>query len=84
MKQLVSLALHALKQLTREREALVYTRTSVANQLHAYCHQGKPNPYAIKRSQQHITFIYKQVKQIEKEIVHFVNQDEKLKTKIGY
>jgi transposase len=63
---------------------LVCTRTSVANQLHAYRHQGKPNKDSINRSQKHIDFINKQVKQIEKEITNFVNQDEKLKTKIGY
>jgi transposase len=82
--QPISSSLLGLKQLTRERDALVCTRTHVANQLHAYRHQGKPNQESIKRSQQHIAFIDKQVKQIEKEITHFVKQDEKLKTKIGY
>jgi len=82
--QPISTALLGLKQLTRERETLVCTRTSVANQLHAYRHQGKPNKESIKRSQQHIAFIDKQVKQIEKEITLFINKDEKLKTKIGY
>ena len=82
--QPISLSLLGLKQLTREREALVCTRTGVANQLHAYRHQGKPNKASIKRSQRHIAFIDKQVKQIEKEITNFVNQDEKLRTKIGY
>ena len=82
--QPISPSLLGLKQLTREREALVCTRTTVANQLHAYRHQGKPNKESMKRSQQHIAFIDKQVKQIEKEITLFVKQDEKLKTKIGY
>ena len=82
--QPISPFLLGLKQLTREREALVCSRTNVANQLHAYQHQGKPNKKSIKRSQQHIAFIDKQVKQIEKEIANFINQDEKLKTKIGY
>lgn len=82
--QPVSPELLGLKQLTREREALVCTRTTAANQLHAYRHQGKPNKESIKRSQHHISFIDEQIKQIEKEIVHFINHDEKLKTKIGY
>ena len=55
--QPISSSLLGLKQLTREREALVCTRTSIANQLHAYRHQGKPNKESIKRSQQHIAFI---------------------------
>jgi transposase len=82
--QPISLSLLGLKQLTREREALVCSRTNAANQLHAYRHQGKPKKESIKRSQKHIAFIDKQVKQIEAEITILVNQDEKLKTKIGY
>jgi transposase len=82
--QPVSPSLLGLKQLTREREALVCSRTEVANQLHAYRHQGKPNKESIQRSQEHIAFIDRQVKEIEQEITHLINQDEKLKTKIGY
>jgi transposase len=82
--QPVTPSLLGLKQLTREREALVRTRTNVANQLHAYRHQGKPKKESIQRSQKFIAFIDKQVKQIEKEITIFINHDEKLRTKIGY
>jgi transposase len=82
--QPISPSLLVLKQLTRERETLVCSRTSIANQLHAYSHQGKPNQKSIERSQEHIALIDKQVKQIESEITIFINQDEKLKTKMGY
>jgi transposase len=82
--QPISSSLLGLKQLTRERETLVCTRTSVVNQLHAYFHQGKPNKKSMERSQEVIALIDKQVKQIESEITIFINHDEKLKSKIGY
>ena len=82
--QPVSPGLLELKQLTRERDALVRNRTSVANLLHACRHQGKPNKDSIARSVKHITFLDKQVKEIEKEITDFVNRDKKLKTRLEY
>jgi transposase len=82
--QPVSPDLLGLKQLTRERDALVRNRTTAANLLHAYCHQGKPNKDSIARSKKHIAFLDKQIKQIENEIAIFVNRDEKLKTRMEY
>jgi len=82
--QPVSPYLLSLKQLTRERDALICTKTVIANQLHAYRHQGKPNKDSIWRSEELISFLDKDVKQIEKEIISIVDKDEKLKTKIGY
>jgi transposase len=82
--QPISPLLLGLKQLTREREALVCTKTNVSNQLHAYRHQGKPKKESIKRSLKLIALIDKQIKQIEGEITNFVNQDERLKTKMSY
>jgi transposase len=80
----VSPNLLVLKQLTRERDALVRSRTISANQLHAYRHQGKPNKNTIKRSQKLISFLDKQIKLIEKEIKDFVNNDKELKTRMEY
>ena len=82
--QPVSPGLLELKQFTRERDALVRNRTSVANLLHSYRYQGKPNKDSIARSVTHIAFLDKQIKEIEKEITDFVNRDEKLKTRIEY
>jgi transposase len=73
-----------LKQLTRERDALVRSRTTAANYLHAFSHQGKPNTHSIGRTKQHIKFLDKQVKEIEKEIKLIVKQDDKLKGKLQY
>jgi transposase len=80
----VSSSLLGLKQLTRERNALVRTKTNICNQLHAYKHQGQPNKDSIARSEKHISLLDSQVKQIEKEMKSFVNNDKDLKTKIDY
>ena len=82
--QPISADLLGLRQLTREREALVRTKIIAANQLHAYNHQGKPNKAVIARSKKHISFIDSQVKQIEKEIKKFVDNDKEVKRKIDF
>lgn len=82
--QPISPVLLELKQLTRERDALICNRTVVSNHLHAYRHQGKPNNECIARSVKHITFMDEQIKQIEKEISLLVNRNENLKNRIKY
>jgi transposase len=73
-----------LKQLTRERDTLVRSRTAASNHLHAFSHQGKPNKDSIGRTKQHINFIDKQVKDIEKEVKTLVKQDDELNRKLQY
>jgi len=51
--QPVSPSLYGLKQLIRERDALVRNRTTASNLLHAYRHHGKPNRDSISRSIKH-------------------------------
>ena len=88
----VSPSLLALKQLTRERDALVRCKTDVANQLHAYRHQAKPNKATIVRSKKTISFLEGQITQIDKDIKTFactvpstrVNKDKELKTKMDF
>jgi transposase len=82
--QPVSPYLLELKQLTRERDALVRSRTISANQLHAYRHQGKPNKNSIDRSKKHITFLDRQIKRIEGEVKDFVDGDKELKERMKY
>ena len=55
--QPVSPSLLGLRQLTRERDALVRNKIDASNQLHAYSHQGKPNKAVIARSKKHISFL---------------------------
>jgi transposase len=82
--QPVSPVLLELKQLTRERDALICSRTAAANHLHAYSHQGKPNRDCIARTKKHIVFLDRQIEQIGKEIKTVVGKDEALNTKLKY
>lgn len=72
-----------LKQLTRERDAIVQERTNVNNQLHAYKHQGKISPTSIARSEKRIAVLNSQIKEIEKEIAELINQDKELEYRIS-
>ena len=82
--QPISKELLFLKQITRERGALLQSKTVVNNRLHAYTHQGKPNKSSLTRLKKHLAFLDKQILQIEREIKIFVDQDERLKTKLSY
>jgi len=80
----ISPSLLELRQLTRERSALVKNKTKVSNQLHAYSHHGKPNKESIARSQQLVSFLDDQIGQIEKEIFNFVDNDKKLDSNVDF
>jgi transposase len=82
--QPISPVLLEVKQLTRERDVLVCSRTAAANHLHAYRHQGKPNKDCISRTEKHIVFLNRQIKQIGKEIDIVVGKDEALLSKMKY
>ena len=73
-----------LKQLTREREAIVCERTRSCNQMHAYRHQAKSNQQSINRCLEHIAFLDQHIKEIEKEIADIVRQDEALTNKLKF
>lgn len=71
-----------LKQLTRERDAIIQERINVSNQLHAYRHQGIINSSSISRSEKRIAVLTAQIKEIEKEISAIVKQDKELKERL--
>jgi transposase len=73
-----------LRQLVRERDALVQSRTMASNHLHAYSHQGKRVEDSIERTEEVIDFLGRQIKGIEKEIEGIVNRDEALKKRLDY
>ena len=82
--QPISPNLLRLKQLTRERDAIICERTCVSNQLHAFKHQGKPNKDSIQRSVERIDLLNKQISEIEKEIEAVVLADKHLKKRLDY
>jgi transposase len=71
-----------IKQLCRERDALVKMRTVVSNQLHAHTWGSHPQKAIVQRLQQHIKFINKQIKVIEAEIQKVYLEDADLKQRV--
>ena len=91
--QPVSVHFLKLKQLTRERDAIIRQRTTVSNQLHAYRvlrtqykykHQGKSNSKSIRRAEENIDFLNVQIAEIEKELKALVKADKALEERLGY
>jgi transposase len=82
--QPISPNLLELKQLTRELDRLVRSRTAMSNQLHSSEHESKPNMRVIDRSKDHIALLDRQIKQIEGEIKALVNGDDRLKHKFAF
>jgi transposase len=71
-----------LRQLTRERDQLVQTRTAAKNQLHAEQTEAEPNKSSVARVKKQIAFLDKQEQEIKTEIAALVNKDESVKKKI--
>lgn len=67
-----------LKQLTRERDQIIQTRTVAKNQLHAEMAEAFPNPSSMARTKKLIKLLDQQVTQISKEIADLVKQDKEV------
>lgn len=71
-----------LKQLTRERDQLVQSRTVAKNQLHAEQAEAQSNTSSVARSKKLIVFLDKQEQEIKAEILQLANGDEEVKKSI--
>ena len=71
-----------LRQLTRERDQLLAERTQVKNQLHAEESGAWPNPQSLKRTNQRINYISKQIKEIEQEIKDYLQKQPAIEHKL--
>lgn len=78
----VSPIMLTLKRLCRERRSLQLQKTVVSNQLHAHLHEYRADRGMIRRRQQLMAFIDKQILAIDKEIEKTLQTDVELKTKI--
>lgn len=76
--------LQELKQLCRERDRLITERTAIKNHLHSYSHQGIPPQGSIKRCEEHIAFLNKQLVQIEKHIKDILQKDMALSKRLDH
>ncbi len=70
--------LKRLRQLCRERDQIVTTRTITKNQLHAEQAEAEPNAGTERRLKQHILFLNKQEIQVKGEIEALVKSKEEL------
>ena len=68
-----------LRQLTRERQQVVETRTVAKNQLHAENHEAYPNQSSVARIKKHIGFLDKQEADIQAEIKQLLKEDPEMK-----
>jgi transposase len=71
-----------LRQLTRERDQIVVERTALKNQLHAETSEAKPNKNTIKRFNERIKLLDKQVGQIIDEINSIIANNKELKERV--
>lgn len=74
--------LRTLKRLCREHEAMQQMRTAVMNQLHAHVYSHEAEKSIVKRFQQHIQFIEKQIKTVKLEIQKVCAEDTDLQKRI--
>lgn len=68
-----------LRQLTRERDQVVETRTVAKNQLHAEESEAKPNKTSLARTKKHIAFLDKQEKEIKEELAQLIKENPEVK-----
>lgn len=71
-----------LRQLTRERDQLVQSRTIAKNQLHAEQSEAEPNKTSVSRVKKQIALFDKQEKEIKAELAALVKQNEEVKKKV--
>ena len=80
--QSASAKMRILKQLTRDRVTLLTEKTAITNRLHALNASFEPHKKVIKRINQRLKLIAKQIKEVEKEIAQTIQTDEILKGKV--
>ena len=71
-----------LRQLTRERDQLVQTRTTIKNHLHAEQAGADPNKSSLSRIKKQIALLDKQEREIIEEMRSLLKQDEQVKQSV--
>ncbi len=71
-----------MRQLVRERDQLIQTRTVAKNQLHAEQAEASPLKSSVNRFKKQIKFLDKQISEIESEINTLIKSNEKIKANV--
>ena len=66
------------RQLTRERDQIVFERTLVKNQLHAERAEGRPNKTSITRCEKRIKMLDQQEKEIKAELMVLIRSEAQI------
>lgn len=80
--QPTSTQIRKLKQLTRDRTNLIEEKTALSNKIHALEHSYEADKGVVKRANQRLRLIKKQIKQVEKDILNAIQADDILQEKI--
>lgn len=72
-----------MKRLCRERESLQEHLVACSNQLHAHKHEHEPDKKTLRRGEQHIKFLTKQITEVDRHIEQLLGQDPELKQKVA-
>lgn len=78
-----STKMRIIKQLTRDRLALLDEKTALSNKLHALKASFEPRQSVLDRLEQRLSLLQNQIKTVEKEIKQAVQSDEVLQQKIA-
>jgi transposase len=71
-----------IKQLCRERAALLDQKTVIGNRLHAYIWSYRPQQETLKRTRKSIKDLQQQIKQVEAQIAQTIDSDPFIKERI--
>lgn len=72
-----------LKELTRERDMLIKDKTATMNQLHSLEHAKDTNKPTIKRAEERIALLVKQIKSIENQIDTLIKSNADIKQSVA-
>ena len=78
-----SVQMRNLKQLSRERNALIDEQTAIKNQNHALKHSHEPDQKTLERINKRLLLIHQQVQEIEQDMKNIMDNDANLKERIN-
>ena len=73
-----------LRKLTRERVRLLDVRVRLSNFLESEEHSGEPHRPTIDRLEEHVKYVNKQIKRVEREIKDLILQDDVVSRRMKY
>jgi transposase len=76
--------MYSLKGFSRERHTLIDQKTVIMNRLHAEQACQSPDRRTLKRLRQQVRLLEKQIKEVEQDLQHILEQDPALRQKVEH